>query len=176
MLRILLTAVTLLFALPAAHPAVAQTLREVEAWPHGDWRLATMVNVDYDRRFCAAETTSKNDQVLRIVLYEDDDAFLEILDPLWDFPGGEPLSFILVVDRDEWTVDGQGWAGAMSWDLIEPADRDDLVELLSFGRKLDIRMLNRSRVARFSLNGADDALAAALACWDAQRAGGEYTP
>ncbi|MCB1338889.1 MAG: hypothetical protein KDK10_16025 [Maritimibacter sp.] len=172
MLRPFLALLAFLFAVPAA----AQELRLVESWPAGAWLTASMQNLTYDRRFCAAETTSANDQVFRVVLYEDDDAFIEVLDPAWEYPGGEPLEFILVIDRDEWKVTGQGWPGAMTYDLIDPTDRDRLLAALSTGRKLDIRKLNRSRVAQFSLDGAGQAISSALACWDAERAGGDYKP
>lgn len=177
MLRMLFVLVAFVVALPAA----AQELRLVENWPSEDWVTATMRNVTYGRRFCAAETTTIYDQVFRIVLYEDDDAFLEILDPSWDYTGdddegGDPLTFLLVIDRNEVTLEGQGWDGAMTFDLIDPDVRDPLLAQLSQGHKLDVRMLNRSRVAQFSLAGAETAISSALRCWDAERAGEDYEP
>ena len=172
MLRTLLSVLAAL----AASSATAQSLRTIESWAHGSWLTATMVNTEADRRFCAAQATSDFDQVLRIVLYEDGDAFLEILDTTWDYVNGDPLRFNVIVDRDEWTVTGQGWDGVMSWDLVDPDARGDMLGRLSQGNRLDVRMPNRSRVAQFSLEGAGPAIAAAESCWDAIRAGGDYQP
>jgi hypothetical protein len=172
MLRALLT----ILAFLAAPAATAQSLRTVESWTHASWQAATMVNTASDRRFCTAQATSLFDQVLRIVFYEDADAFLEITDPSWKHVNGAPLKFHLIVDRDETPVIGQGWDGKMSLDLLDEAARDDLLARLSNGSRLDVRMPNRSRVAQFPLDGAGPAIAAAETCWAAIRAGGDYQP
>jgi len=172
MLRILVT----LLALCAALPAAAQNLEVAEAWEHGDWQTAVMVNAQTDARFCAAETLSVYDQVLRIALYEDGDAFLEIRDVTWDYVNGDPLRFTLIVGSHERIVTGQGWDGSISLDLIDDNLRAAMLDRLSRGDRLDVRMPNRSRVAQFSLNGAAPAIAAVSACWKAIRAGGNYQP
>lgn len=164
------------FAVLAALPASAETLRTIDSWAHGDWRTATMENATTGQRFCAAETASLFDQVLRIALYETNDAFLEIRDVSWDYVNGDPLRFNLIVDRDTRAVTGQGWDGAMSLDLIDPETRAAILGQLSQGSRLDVRMPNRSRVAQFSLEGAGPAIAAVEACWAAIRAGGDYQP
>ncbi len=172
MLRTLLTSLALL----ASTPVSAQDLRPVDSWDHGTWRVATMVNAGTGLRLCAAETTSVFDQVFSLVFYENDDAFLEIRDVSWDYVNGDPLRFLLIVDRDEAVVTGQGWDGSMSWDLIEPDSRGRLLARLSRGSRLDVRMPNRSRVAQFPLDGAEAAIDAVQSCWAAIRAGGDYQP
>ena len=172
MLRTLVTALVLL----TAAPATAQELRMVDSWAHGDWQTATMENTANGLRFCAAETTSLFDQVLRVVLYENDDAFLEIRDVSWDYANGDPLRFNLIVGNHERIVTGQGWDGAMSLDLIDDGLRAAMLDRLSRGTWLDVRMPNRSRVAQFPLDGAGPAIDAAESCWAAIRAGGDYQP
>ncbi len=163
-------------ALLAALPAGAETLKTTQSWEHGDWRTATMENETTGLRFCAAETLSLFDQVLRVVLYENADAFLEIRDVSWDFANGEPLRFHLIVGSNERIVTGQGWAGAMSLDLVDDGTRAAILDRLSRGDKLDVRMPNRSRVAQFSLKGAGPAIDAARTCWETIKAGGDYQP
>ncbi len=160
----------------ASPPAAAQTLQEVGSRFHGDWRIATMVNVGNGQKLCTAETISLFDQVFAVVLYENDDAFVEIRDVTWDYVNGDPLRFNLIVDGDEQTVIGQGWEGSMSLDLLDAEARADLLGRLSQGTRLDLRMPNRSRVAQFPLDGAGDAIAAAEECWQTIRAGGDYQP
>ena len=164
------------FAVLAALPASAETLRTTQSWDHGDWRTATMENVTTGRKFCAAETVSVFDQVLRIALYETADAFLEIRDVSWDYVNGNPLRFHLIVGNNERIVTGQGWDGSMSLDLIDTGVRAAVLDRLSRGDRLDVRMPNRSRVAQFSLEGAGPAIDAAEACWEAIQAGGDYQP
>ena len=172
----MLRTVAAALALLAAQPAAAQDLRVIASWTHGDWLTTTMQNVDFDRRFCAAETTSDTDQVFRIVLYEDDDAFLEVLDGAWDFPGGDSLRFVVSVDGADWTLDGQGWHGAITWDLLDAGDRNELFSRLSNGERLELRMARGDTVATFSLDGADAAIVEANRCWAVERDGGTYQP
>lgn len=172
----LLSAAALCLALPAALPAGAQTLSTSQSWDHGDWQVAVMENATDGRRFCAAETLSLFDQVLRVVLYEGGDAFLEIRDVSWAYANGAPLRFHLIVGNNERLVTGQGWSGSMSLDLLDDGLRAAVLDRLSRGEELDVRMPNRSRVAQFSLDGADAAIAAAEDCWAALRAGGDYQP
>lgn len=163
-------------ALLAALPASAEDLRTTQSWTHGDWQVATMENADTGLGFCAAETVSVFDQVLRIAFYENADAFLEIRDVTWAYPNGDPLRFHLIVGSNERIVTGQGWDGSMSLDLVDDGVRAALLDRLSRGERLDVRMPNRSRVAQFPLDGAGDAIAAAETCWAAIRAGGSYEP
>lgn len=160
----------------ATSPSTAETLAETGSWDHGSWRTATMVNADSNRRFCAAETASAFDQVLRVVLYEDADAFLEIRDVTWDYVNGAPLRFNVITDRATSIVTGQGWKGAMTWDLVDADARAKWLDRLAHGGTLDVRMPNRSRVAQFSLADAAPAIAQATQCWEAIQAGGEYRP
>lgn len=163
-------------ALCLALPAGAQTLETTGSWDHGDWLTATMQNAGDGRRFCAAETLSLFDQVLRVALYDNGDAFLEIRDVSWDYPNGGPLRFHLIVGSNERLVTGQGWDGSMSLDLLDDGLRAAVLDRLSRGERLDVRMPNRSRVAQFSLDGAEAAITAAETCWTAIRAGDDYQP
>ena len=129
-----------------------------------------MLNTETDKRFCAAETLSVFDQVLRLVLYEDGDAFLEILDVTWEYLNGDPVKFNAIVDSEARVTFGQGWDGAITSDLVDDGIRGALLGRLSGGERLDIRLPNRSRVAQFSLDGAADAIAATEDCWAALRA------
>ncbi|HCQ65097.1 MAG TPA: hypothetical protein DIU07_08035 [Rhodobacteraceae bacterium] len=164
------------FVVLAALPASAETLRTIDSWEHGDWRSATMENATTGQRFCAAETASLFDQVLRIALYENADAFLEIRDVSWDYVNGDPLRFHLIVGSHERIVTGQSWDGAISLDLIDTGLRAAVLDRLSRGDRLDVRLPNRSRVAQFSLAGAGPAIDAVEACWQAIQAGGDYQP
>ena len=172
MLRSLVSALALLAALPAA----GQDLATTQSWEHGSWRTATMVNETDGRRFCAAETSSLFDQVLRIALYETGDAFLEIRDVTWAYPNGIPMRFHLIVGSQERIVTGQGWEGSISLDLLDDSQRVAVLDRLTRGEGLDLRLPNRSRIAQFSLDGADAAIEAAKSCWEAIRAGGDYQP
>ena len=172
MLRNLFPALALLAALPAS----GQTLATTQSWEHGAWRTATMVNETDGRRFCAAETSSLFDQVLRIALYESGDAFLEIRDVTWSYPSGIPMRFHLIVGNQERIVTGQGWEGSISLDLLDDGGRAAVLDRLTRGDTLDVRLPNRSRVAQFPLDGAGDAIDAAKVCWEALRAGGDYQP
>lgn len=172
MLRSLFSALALLAALPAT----GQDLATTTSWEHGDWRTAAMVNQTDGRRFCAAETTSLFDQVLRIALYETGDAFLEIRDVTWAYPNGIPMRFHLIVGSQERIVTGQGWEGSISLDLLDDGGRAAVLDRLARGEELDVRLPNRSRIAQFPLDGAGDAIAAAKTCWETIRAGGDYQP
>lgn len=172
MLRSLFSALALLAALPAT----GQDLTTTQSWEHGDWRTATMVNEADGRQFCAAETSSLFDQVLRIVLYETGDAFLEIRDVTWVYENGIPMRFHLIVGGQERIVTGQGWDGSISLDLLDDGQRAAVLDRMSRGEQLDLRLPNRSRVAQFPLDGAGAAIEAAENCWATIRAGGEYRP
>jgi len=172
MLRIPFTFLACLAALPAA----AQTLTTTQSWDHGDWRTAVMVNETDGRRFCAAETTSLFDQVLQIALYDNGDAFLEVRDVTWNYANGAPLRYHLIVGSQERIVTGQGWEGSISLDLLDDGQRVAVLDRLTRGEGLDLRLPNRSRIAQFSLDGADAAIEAAKSCWEAIRAGGDYQP
>ncbi len=159
--RILPALLAVLWTLPAA----GQSFDTLSTADHGAWKSAEMVNRWTGKRFCAAETLSLYDQVLRLVLYEGGDAFVEVVDVTWDYVNGDPLKFNLIVDGKEQVVVGQGWEGSISLDLVKAEPRAALLSRFSGADRLDIRLPNRSRVAQFPLNGADAAIAAAESCW-----------
>lgn len=163
-------------ALVTATSVQAETLTTSAARDYGAWRMAVMENTDTGRSFCAAETLSVFDQILRVALYPDD-AFLEIRDVSWAYPNGEPMRFNLITGSQTRTVTGQGWNGAMSFDLLDEATRTALFDhLTQNGPVMDLRLANRSRLAQFPLDGAEAALEAAQTCWRALQAGESYTP
>ncbi len=156
---------TAVFAALWTLPAAGQSFDTIATADHGAWKSAEMVNSLTGKRFCAAETLSLYDQVLRLVLYEGGDAFLEVVDVSWDYVNGDPLRFNLIVDGMEQVVTGQGWTGSISLDLLDTGARAALLAKISGADRLDIRLPNRSRVAQFQLDGADAAIAAAKNCW-----------
>jgi hypothetical protein len=176
MLRVL-TSFFAMIAVFSAAPSQAQVgLVTIGEWQHGAWMTGLKHPLHSSRKFCTAETQSVAGQTFRVVLYEDADAFVEIIDESLEFKDGDPVEIALRIDNQVEHISGQGWSNAVSWDLIDPIHTAELFVALSAGTRLEVMLFANVTIARFSLRGSRDALAGAQDCWNSLRSGELYTP
>ncbi len=154
------------FYLAVTAPAAA--LAEYESrilFSKGAWLVEITYDTEDDVFWCSARSTNRQSQTFSVTAYANSTMSIFFFDNRWDL-SPRPVSFIIDVDYERWTVDGSADGIGISSDLSNAEVAGEFVGDLMQGNAVALYNNDERRLATFSLNGSAAAINELIDCWD----------
>jgi hypothetical protein len=139
----------------------ASTFKAERTTRHGNWGASSFRNLNTDQIFCAAETKD-GETYFRINRYkESGDTFLELYNSKWTMmPGAVRFKIAFNTKSGDYNAEfrGQSWGDSYTHDFTDVKNYELVLGILIQSSTFQISNSNGAPLAKFSANGATDAL------------------
>ena len=129
----------------------------------GAWAVELVIDTQEGGMWCGASTRNSAGQNFELVAFETGLVTLYIQDPRWDI-AARPLSFVIDVDYERWTITGQGDGQSISINLEDQTKAVDFLTDLAVGSAVAVMNADMRRLGVFSLRGSSESLVALVGC------------
>ncbi len=149
----------------SAQVAGADQYDTTRLFTRGAWYVDLTHDTSDGELWCSGETRNNEAQTFSITTYDDGTAVLFVFDDRWDLTPRN-VDFLVLVDRERWTISGDASGIAISVTLDDKDKADEFLLDLARGNSVSVANTDERRIAAFSLSGSSAALSTLMDCWD----------